>query len=271
MKNKIKLEKITPLILGACLLALVACGADDDDDGGGTVATPPSQEEQQPGSFRAILSPVNANVSGLINGNGDFKLEGDTFESRVALNNAPEGTHAQHIHIGTACPEPSADTNADGFIDAVEAEAASGKILIPLDSDLRSQSAGGEFPSGASYNYFQSTSYLAMLADLKIPDDNSSDSITKLGTTEELNLEGKVVVIHGVPSSVTLPETVAGLDGGDPNATLPVACGVITRIQTEDTGTTTGETGTGDATTTGDTTGSTTGGETGETTGLSGI
>ncbi len=272
MKMKYKLEKLTPLVLGTCLLTLAACGSDDDDDGGGAPA--PQQEERQAGNFRAILSPVNANVSGLISGNADITLEGDTFEVRTNLNSAPNAPHSQHIHIGTACPEPTADTNGDGFVDAREAEAATGKIIIPLDNDLRAQTAGGDFPSGATYSYSESTSFLAMLADLKLPDDDATDSMIKLGLSDELDLEGKVVEIHGVPSSVTLPATVQSIDGKDPHETLPIACGVITRVQTEETGTTTGDTSA--AATTGTTTGETgtasaTTTDDASTTGLSGI
>ena len=221
------MKLLTPFILGTCLLTFVACGSDDDDDGG--TPAPPQQEQQQTGTFRATLSPLNSNVSGLVNGTADVVFEGDTFELKMNVAGSPEATHPQFIYLGTACPETPADANQDSFIDGIEAQSSAGKILIPLDDDLITQSAGGTFPSGISYQYSESTSFLAMFAELKLPDENATDSITKLGTDDEINLAGKVIIVHGVPSTTNLPETVRGVDGAAAHETLPIACGVLVR------------------------------------------
>ena len=268
MKTKSKLDKFTPLLLGTCMLTLVAaCGSSDDDDSG----TPPQQEQnRQEGAFRAELAPLNTNAAPLaVAGTADFLIEADSFEAKVMVTGAPNSTHIQRVHIGTSCPDQTSDANGDGYVDVVEASAIAGGALIPLDSDLVSQSAGGTYPRGAAYNYSETTSLQAMLADLRLPDTDPADSMVKLGADEELNLEGKVLIVHGVPDSVTLPETVVGVDSLTANQTLPIACGVITRVQDETTtGSTAGGT-TGGATggTTGETTGGATGGTTGETTG----
>ncbi len=227
MKKRKKLPHLTPLILGACLLTFVSCGSDDDDDGG--TQAPPQQEEQQTGTFRTILTPLNSNVSGLITGTAEVLYEGDTFEVKINVTGAPEAAHPQFIYLGTSCPETPADANQDSFIDGIEAQSTAGKILIPLDDELIAQSAGGNFPSGANYQYSESTSFLAMFGELKLPDDNATDSITKLGINDDINLAGKVIIIHGVPSTTNLPETVRGVDGASAQETLPIACGVLER------------------------------------------
>lgn len=256
MKKKSRLEKFTPFVIGACMLTFVAaCGSDDDDSGSGST-TGPGQEEERPqeGQYRIVLSPVNPNVAGEATGTASFRHEGDEFEAIVNIDGAPTAIHMQHVHIGSRCPAPADNENGDGYIDAVEAGNVSGGALVPLDSDLRSQAAGGIFPSGMTYEYNESTSFQAMLADLRLPDDNTEDTLVKLGADENLNLEGKVLMVHGIPSSTTLPPTVRGVDGLSPQQALPILCGVITR---EDTGTTTGDAGTtgGTGTTTGTTTG----------------
>lgn len=266
MKKKMKLKAFTPVILGTCMLAFFAACGSDDDDNDSTTSTPPTEEEQptsQDGQYRAVLTPVNANVAGTAAGTAEFIISGDEFRALVNVSGAPDGEHMQHVHIGTSCAGPQADTNGDGFIDIVEASAASGKALIPLDADLSSQLAGDTFPSGATYDYDQSTSFSILMADLRIPDTNPNDMLTKLGPNDDLNLAGKVVEVHGVPADTTLPATVQSMDGMSPQQTLPILCGVIERV---DGGTTTGGTGTG--TTTGGT-GTTTGG-TGTTTGGTG-
>ncbi len=264
MKRKSKLEKFTPVVLGVCMLTFVAaCGNDDDSSSSGA----PQQEEQQEGQYQVTLTALNPNVAGTISGNGTFTLVGDEFDATMNVSGAPAGTHIQHIHAGRACATAASDTNGDGFVDAVESAAVSGGALVPLDSDLRSQDAGGNYPSGATYAYSESTSYLAMIADLLLPDSDTADTSVKLPLGEELNLEGRVVEIHGVPSSTTLPSTVQGVDGASPQQVLPIACGVITRVD----GTTTGTaTGTATGTVTGSATGTATGGTTDGTTGGTG-
>lgn len=221
------MKHLSLLILGTCLLTFVSCGSDDDDDG--RTEAPSQQEEQQTGTFRTTLTPLNSNVSGLVTGTAEVLYEGDTFEVKINVTGAPEATHPQFIYLGTACPETPTDANQDSFIDGIEAQSAAGKILILLDDDLIAQSAGGTFPAGANYQYSESTSFLAMLAELKLPDDNATDSVTKLGTNDEIDLAEKVVIVHGVPATTKLPETVRGVDGASPHETLPIACGVLVR------------------------------------------
>ncbi len=48
---------------------------------------------------------------------------------------------------------------------------------------------------------------------------------------DEISLAGKVVIIHGVPSTTSLPETVRGIDSENAQVSLPIACGVLVRQQ----------------------------------------
>jgi hypothetical protein len=246
MKKRSKLEKLTPFFLGTCMLTLVAaCGNDDDSDNN---PAQQQQEQQQEGEYQVTLTPVNANVAGDATGTGTFSLSGDDFTANLSVSGLPYGTHAQHIHVGTACAGAGADTNGDGYIDAMESTAVSGDALIPLDRDLRAQIAGSGYPSGSTYTYNESASFLTMLADLQLPDTDTGDEVVKLPVGSNLNLEGRVVAIHGIPASTTLPPTVQGMGDMSPQQALPILCGVITRsggTTTGTTGTTTGTTGTG--------------------------
>lgn len=257
MKTK-KKKILTALLAGLMLAGLVSCGSDDNDDDTPTTSTPPQQEESD-GTFVATLTPANPAVDGDVSGTATVTVSGDNLNVNVQMSNGPTGMHMQHIHTGSACATMSNDSNADGYLDANEASAVAGKILIPLDGDLDSQGGGsGTYPSGSSYSYSESGSLAQMLTDLWLPDTNTSDSIVKLPTNTKLNLPNLVVEIHGVPSGTTLPNTVGTIDGLPNHETLPIACGVLTRS-----GTTTGGT---TGTTTGGTTGTTTGGTTGTTT-----
>lgn len=247
MKKFIHMRRMMTWALSACLLvSLVSCGSDDDDSSGSSSPQQP-EEQTQEGTFTANLTAENSTVSSAT-GTSLFRISGDDFTARVVLGGARAATHAQHIHTGTRCPTPDDDTNNDGVVDAQEATAVYGPVLLALDNNL--EAAEGTFPQGVAYTYNE---------------DGSVAQILTGNGIDALDLEGKVVNIHGVPENVELPPTAAG-----GKANFPISCGVLTRVggdtgtTTGDTGTTTGETGT----TTGET--GTTTGETGTTTGDTG-
>lgn len=231
------------------LTGLVACG----------------QVEDATKDYTATLTEVNPLVAPGVTGNATIILNKDNLTINVDVAGAPAGVHMQGISVGGACPTMANDTNGDGYIDGPEAQAVTGKTLIPLDSDLASQSAGaGQYPSD-NYNYSQSTSFAQMVGDLLLPDATPNDSIVKLSPSDELTFQGKVVVVYGVPADTALPATVVGTDRMTQQASLPIACGVI--IKEGGSSTTGGSTGTATGSATGGSTGTaTTGGTTTSTT-----
>lgn len=178
------------------------------------------REIVQEGQYRLVLTPVNPTVAGDATGTAEININADKFEIVVNVDGAPHAAHAQYIYSGQTCPDAREDTNGDEIIDAAEARAVSFEAIVPLDSDLRSQAADGIFPEGMNYDYKQTTSLSALLADLR---------------PEKLELEGQVVIVHGLPSATVLPETVQG-----PHETIPILCGLIEKM---DLGATTDSTG----------------------------
>lgn len=230
-------RKLTPLFIVLSLLNLfVACGSNDDDDGDSVTSTPPQSEEQQddPGTYQAILTPLNVTAAGSSEGEALIRIRGDEVEVDVDGKKTPRRIiHRQHVHVGGSCPTPLNDINQDGFVDYVEAQASTGKILIPLDNELSSQIAGGIYPVSnrfGNYFYDEETSLARMLADLRAPDPVTGDDLVKLDPADNLNLAGRTVVIHGVSSLFPLPSTVASQGGAPAHRTLPIACGVLVRV-----------------------------------------
>lgn len=240
--TKLNSWKISPLVMLLLLLNFfAACGSDDDDDGGtsindpGTPPSPPQSEEQEPdqGLYKFRLQPLNTNVSGSSEIDGEIRIEGDEVKIEVDAEETPRLVeHRQHIFIGTACPTTAHDANSDGYLDVNESIAVTGLGLIPLDADLSSQSAGGSFPLAditGDYDYEERTSLAQMLADLRADDTDASDGLGKLGPTSDLNLPGRVIVVQGISSLTDLPDSV-GTAGNEPaHRTLPIACGSIVR------------------------------------------
>jgi hypothetical protein len=185
--------------------------------------------------YMANFFKLNEQVNGNLSGSAILQRRDDKFFAYVRLSaGAPGAWHQQNIHEGGRCPTSADDLNADGYIDIEEGERVWGKILIPLDSNLNSQSAGENiYPvadQSGDYFYERETSFKKMFRDLKSEDTNPLDNIAKIPEALELDFAGKIVVIHSASSTASYPETVATQDGLTAIHTLPVACGIFEQV-----------------------------------------
>lgn len=193
------------VFLSLCFL-LVACG---ENSSSSSSAKKEVQEEVslRPGTYSAFLRPMNSKVNGFItSGRADITVD-ESFSIKLIMDDAPGVVHVQRLYSGTACPTLTADTNRDGFVDYVEAEAVLGRSILSLDGDLSSDSEGIDlYPVGKTYSYQQKADLSMMPSDL--------------------TLEGRVILIHGAYSGV-LPPSVNSRAGLTPAQSLPIACGKL--------------------------------------------
>ncbi len=188
------------------------------------------------GIYSTELWPQNFNLQLMRVGIAAVERDRDEFKAMVKMETGSKGTQMrQAIYTGRRCPNLSDDLNHDAYIDIQEARIAIGMITIPLDGNLDSQSRGGHgFPQGnssrGSYHYRVSASFDRMFSDLKRPDDDSSDDITKLGINEGITFPGRVVLVQGVSSDIILPPTVAGEGNMTPQESIPMACGILWKV-----------------------------------------
>ena len=213
---------ITFFMLALTLSLLASCGSEKEGSSRSYSSQSPVLENQQvEGRYKALLRPLNIHLSGFIPvGAAEFKIEGDDIEVKTLLEDDASVIHMQSIHAGTRCPRlPEDDQNRDGVIDIREAYAVSGKVLIPLDSDLDSAEEGqGIYPVGSGFTYIENSSFTKMEDDVR------------QRTGQKLNLRGRVVLIHGVDSITALPPTAAALSGMTAQASVPIGCGVIFKL-----------------------------------------
>ena len=226
MKNHLKYVSFVSL------LALVACGGSGGGGGNNSADGGQHQEMQETeGQYRAILRPLNNTLSGWIpNGKADIRISGDRVEVKSWMDDSANVVHIQSIHAGFRCPRAEDDKNRDGVVDYAEAMAVAKPVLVPLDGNLNSQLDGMTiFPRG-NFNYFQKASLQNLMGDLTAADDNASDHVVKLAAGKTLDLAGRVVMVHGVVSTRPLPGSVGLISGLTPQASIPIACGVIERL-----------------------------------------
>lgn len=177
-------------------------------------------QQKAEGSYRALLRPFNNHLNGFLpSGIAEIEVRGDQITVKTLLDDDARVVHMQSIHIGHRCPITARDDkNGDSYVDIKEMEAITGEVLIPLDGNLNSAEEGaGQYPMGRGFTYIKTASLSKLAGDVKSR------------TGQNLNLEGRVVVIHGVDPRTKLPETFAVKDGLTAQASAPIACGILKR------------------------------------------
>jgi hypothetical protein len=193
--------------------------------------TPVTTDDSQPIVYAAKLHPVNAKVTGLeTTGEARFSINGDTLAITISAQKLPPDiVHWQHFHgfkdnSDAACPTETADVNHDGIIDLIETELASGTTMVPFDEDpVAMDIGGGTYPKAGADGTFQYQKTVSLKA--------LDAAFAKAFGDKELDLDRRVVFVHGILESTELPASVASLGTIPARVTLPIACGEIKRVQ----------------------------------------
>ncbi len=218
------------------LILATGCGKDSNSSSSASNLTPitiQEMSEKVEGNYRVVLRPLNSQIHGFIaTGSGKIHSRNNVLEINIVMDDITNAPHYQNLYSGSACPKTNADTNGDGFIDVKEAEASIGKVLIPLDADLSGQLKGyGTNPSGSAYEYSKKAYLDILLTDLKDTDEATIEPIVKLPDHVGLELEGRVIMVHGARDSVKLPDSIRSWPNHTKHQSLPIACGVIQKVE----------------------------------------
>lgn len=191
------------------------------------------------GQYLAKLFPLNAEISGAVDGAVTLSLEGDEFIGDVRFfGNAltAETAFEQTVHLAERCPNLSDDLNQDGIIDEEEALLVVKDVLIPLDADLNSQWLGTNIhplsDSFGSYYYSQLASFQKFLDDLWEEDINLEDQLIKIEKGTEPDFRGKVAIIRGIGKDLQLPVSMKFSNKRGLHASFPLLCGVFEKVTT---------------------------------------
>lgn len=180
-------------------------------------------------TYHANLAPMNVSTVGsATTGQATLSLSNGNLTIQIDVQGAPPDIqHWQHFHgfvepgKAATCPTSADDKNGDGIIDLIETETTSGTTMVPFNADpVKMDVPANSYPTAnadGSYTYKVTVSY----NDLQTA---FGKAFPKAGN---LALQNRVIFIHGVPDSTTLPSTVQSLDDIPANVTLPIACGKI--------------------------------------------
>lgn len=192
---------------------------------------PAAADAQAPMVYVADLAPLNTTVTGkAAAGKVTFTVKGDSLTIATDATGLAKGiTHWQHFHgfkdgQDAACPAKSADANGDGIIDLIDTGPAAGTTMVPfIDDPVSMDVAHGTYPTasaGGALHYRKTVSLSAL-----------QEAFAKAFEGQKLDLDKRVVFLHGVPSDTRLAASVASLGPIPAQVTLPIACGRITRVK----------------------------------------
>lgn len=245
MRNLVK-----TLTLGS-LMVCISCGQSDSGSGdrlgvgsgeGGRAVITQNETAAADGSnitgiYGTVLYPINYNIHFKKLGTAAVQRDGDSFTAKVDLKYGPREVKVkQAIFTGRRCPTVNDDLNKDAYVDIKEAMIAIGSVSIPLDGNLDSQAGGmGEFPVAdavnGTYAYQASASFSRLFADLKAPDFDPTDNMIKLAEGEGMTFPGRIILLQGIPEKVFLPPTAATVEGQTVYESMPLACGVLWKME----------------------------------------
>jgi hypothetical protein len=186
--------------------------------------------------YVAVLTPLNEELTPRpVTGRVTFIVDEreNTLTATVWGQNLSAGTRAAYFHASadgtvTSCPTRNADQDGNGVVDLAELKPYAGEPLLPLNENFTRPPGAGPFPAAdpdGTLNHRATVS----LADLG----------TELSTRGDrpLSLERGVVILYGVGDGdddgggdVTVPPGIAPLDDLPAAASVPVACGEVSRV-----------------------------------------
>lgn len=195
------------------------------------LAQEPAAAAPASASYVAHFAGLNDNITGsTASGEAKLEVKGDNLVITMHVAGAPaDTTHWQHFHgfkdgHAATCATQAADANGDGIVDLMETEKASGTTMVPFDNAPAAMDvAHGTYPKASadgSYTYTQTVP----LKDLQSAFGSAFDG-------QKLQLDHRVIYIHGVPDATKLPSSVASLGPIPASVTLPIACGKIERVK----------------------------------------
>lgn len=207
------------LLLHILMLIITACGKNINSSNSDEFFRDYGQQYLKH-HYRGVLRPINNHLSGFLpSGIAEVKIDQREMTVKTFLDDDAKVTHVQSIHIGNRCPEISDDKNLDGIIDMKEAFMASGKVYVSLDSDLNSEVLGGGlYPMGGGYTYVEKASLKNIYEDLKT-------------RNLEFDFIDRVVIIYGTYKKNNLPQTIDSLGIYPVEKSLPIACGVLRKLE----------------------------------------
>lgn len=179
--------------------------------------------------YYANIRPINEEVIGTsAHGTAAFDLSENNLHVLIEMFDTPKNMqHWEHFHgfpdgTNAKVATMKQDINHDGFVDLAETESVSGTTMVPFDATPHEMHIPNDsYPVSDENGYFK--------YEKNVPVSQLSEQFKEVFNTKEIDLDKRVIYIHGVPNSLSLPETFGGnlTEKYNHHVTLPIAVGKI--------------------------------------------
>lgn len=213
--------------IGIAIISMMSCNSTENkNDNEGQ----PTNDGSVVATYVANLSPLNTNVTKMnTTAQAKFILTKDSLLVTIDATGVPPGIqHWQHFHgfknnDAATCATAASDANGDGIVDVVETESASGTTMVPFNEKSEEMDLGSDtYPEAGSDSTYHYEARIS-LAKLRASFQKSFGDST-------LDLDRRVLYIHGVPENYKLPTSVASIGDIPAHVTIPIACGKIEKV-----------------------------------------
>ncbi|WP_323122649.1 hypothetical protein [Burkholderia alba] len=183
-------------------------------------------------NYVAHITSLNSSKTGYNpSGTATFKIKGNNLVIHVKMDGTPPNIqHWEHFHgfpdgAEAQCPTAANDSNGDGFVDLMETGQSMGTTMVPFNDKPEVMNIPTDtYPKANAKGSYEYTK-IVPLTTLQ----------AKFGKTyegQQIDLDKRVFMVHGVPTSLTLPDSVGGQVGSyGTHVTLPIACGKIEKVK----------------------------------------
>lgn len=220
--------KFILLAIGIAVISMISCNQSENKN---NEQAKTGSQDSVIATYVANLEPLNTNITKMnTTAQARFVMTKDSLLVTIDVKDAPPGIeHWQHFHGFTdnkaaTCATAANDANGDGIIDVVETESVSGTTMVPFNDKTEEMDVGSDtYPkadSDSGYHY-----------ETRISLEKLRASFKKAFGDSTLDLDRRVLYIHGVPENSNLPKSVASIGDIPANVTIPIACGKIEKLK----------------------------------------
>ncbi|MQS74837.1 hypothetical protein [Companilactobacillus halodurans] len=178
--------------------------------------------------YIANIVPLNDEFIGTkAHGKAEFEETDDELKIKIEMFDTPANTqHWEHFHgfpdgNDAQIATMDQDKNHDGLVDLPETESVSGTTMVPFDNAPHHMNVPNDnYPVSDADGHFE--------YEITVPLKELQAKFKEVFGSDDLELDKRVIYIHGVAKDLKLPDTVAGVVGKyDTHVTLPIATGKI--------------------------------------------
>lgn len=181
-------------------------------------------------TYKAHLTVLNAEkIGSAAEGDATFTVVGNSLAIHIKMKGVPANIeHWEHFHgfpdgQDAKCATADQDRNRDGHIDLGETEPVMGTTMVPFNDKPEEMNIPTHtYPNADASGVYEYSKV--------VPLDALQARFGETFVGHSIDLDKRVIMVHGVPEGHVLPASVGSLGPIPSHVTIPIACGKIEKV-----------------------------------------